>query len=83
MSDLSNLEQSFAIPAMPPVHVVEDLGSSNSTELLPDEVGFVRLRGQREITRVQHLRQQLALPTSAVGDPGFATREKKETRRVS
>jgi len=83
MSDFSSLEQNFAIPAMPPMQEVPDLAPSTSTELQPEEVGFIRLRGHREIARVQHLRQQIALPTSAVDDPGFASREKKETRWVS
>ena len=80
MSDFSALEQSFALPSMPPAPVVEDFAPAVSTELQPHEVGFRRLRGHREISRVQHLRQQIALPASAVGDAGFASREKKETK---
>jgi hypothetical protein len=80
MSDFSGLEQSFALASIPPAAVVEDFASPVSTELQPHEVGFRRLRGHREIAGVQHLRQQIALPASAVGDAGFVSREKKETK---
>ena len=46
-------------------------------------MNFRRLRGHREIAHVVPLRQQIALPVTAVGDPAFATREKKETKSVS
>ena len=49
------------------------------TELQAHEVSFTQLSGARAIDRIQHLRQQIALPSSAVDDPGFASREKKET----
>jgi hypothetical protein len=45
-------------------------------------VSLRRLRGQHEISRVVHLRQQIQLPASAKGDASFAAREKKETRRA-
>lgn len=83
MSDFSELEQSFAIPAMTPMPAMEDferIGLPVTDEVKPHEVGFRRLRGQREIAQVLHLRQEIALPVSALGDPGFASREKKETR---
>ena len=81
MSDFSRLEQSFVIPAMP-VPELEEF-QLLPTELQPHEVSFRRLRGSREIARVQHLRKQIALPPSALGDSGFAAREKKETSWVS
>lgn len=82
MSDFSGLEQSFVIPAMP-VPELEEFVQSLPTELQPHEVSFRRLRGPREIARVHHLRKQIALPPSALGDSGFASREKKETSWVS
>jgi hypothetical protein len=81
MSDLSALDQSFGLDAAtvapaycepPPL-----------TDLQPHEVGFRQLLGPAEIARVLHLRSEIQLPTSALTDPGFATREKKETRRAS
>ena len=51
-----------------------------SNELQPYEVDFRRLRQPQEIARVLHLRSEIALPSSALSDAGFAAREKKETR---
>lgn len=82
MSDFSGLEQSFVLPAMP-VPAVDDFVPALPTELQPHEVSFRRLRGTREIARVQHLRKQISLPAAALGDAGFASREKKETSWVS
>jgi hypothetical protein len=82
MSDFSGLEQNFALASQPAMRIAEDYTRYEApppTDLQADEVSFTQLSGVREIARVMHLRQQIALPTSAVGDPGFATREKKET----
>jgi hypothetical protein len=86
MSDFSGMEQSFALPGISPVPAVDAYlhsGQPASTELQPHEVGFRRLRGPREISRVMHLRRAIALPASALEDPQFQSREKKETKSVS
>jgi hypothetical protein len=84
MSDFSGLEQSFALPAVPPQTLPGDLPDDEvPLEVQPHEVGFRRLRGAREIGRILPLRQEIALPASALDDPGFAAREKKETKSGS
>jgi hypothetical protein len=80
MSDFSGLEQSFSLPAagiVPPLCEPPPL----TTDLQPEDVGMRRLRTPREIARILHLRGEIRLPTSALSDAGFATREKKETKR--
>lgn len=86
MSDLSALDQSFGLMPASMVAFADEAPSllqptPISTDVHPHEVRFRRLRGPREIAGVMHLRQQIALPASAVGDAGFALREKKETSR--
>ena len=44
------------------------------------ELSFRHLRTGAEIERIKHLRGKIQLPLSALADPGFQTREKKETR---
>lgn len=44
------------------------------------ELRFCHLQEPREIARVLHLRQEIQLPGATVADPGFAAREKKETK---
>ena len=85
MSDFSGLEQSFALPAMTTVSQLDDLSdyAPPSTEVQPHEVSFRRLRGAHEIARVLHLRNEIALPASALADAAFHTREKKEMKSVS
>jgi len=85
MSDFSGLEQSFALPALSSAALLDDLSAyaPPSTEVQPHEVNFRRLRGAHEIARILHLRNEIALPASALADAGFQTREKKETRRAS
>jgi hypothetical protein len=86
MSDFSGLEQNFALPSQPAMQLADDYASYRTpqpTELQAHEVSFTQLSGARAIARILHLRQQIALPTSAVDDPGFATREKKETTLAS
>ena len=84
MSDFSSLEQSFALmPAgmtMPLVDEPRLYGTPVSNDVQPHEVGFRQLRGHREISRILHLRNEIALPASALGDAGFGTREKKEMK---
>lgn len=45
-----------------------------------DELSFCHLRGEAEIAGIKHLRGELQLPVSALADPDFRTREKKETK---
>jgi hypothetical protein len=82
MSDFSGLEQSFALSAVLPLG--EDPPGDElpilSTQVLPHELGFRRLRGPREIARILHLREELTLSAAALADPAFGVREKKETR---
>ena len=80
MSDCSATEQAFALPSLAGVLGEEALQAPSTTEVLAHEVSFRRLRGHREIARVAALRQRIALPAAALGDPGFALREKKEMR---
>lgn len=46
-----------------------------------DQLSFRRLRTAADIARIRHLREEIQLPVSAVADPDFQTREKKETSR--
>jgi hypothetical protein len=74
MSDLSPLEQSFALPSVTPMGAPPPV----STDVQPHEVGFRRLNGPREIAGILHLRNEIQACASALGDPSFAAREKKE-----
>jgi len=80
MSDFSGLEQSFALSAVPTmaVDVSDYLRPMISNEVQPHEVTFKRLRGAHEIARILHLREEIALPLTALADASFAAREKKE-----
>lgn len=85
MSDLSGLDRSFGLlPATMVPPLLDELPPSVTRpvaeDVHPHEVGFRQLRTSAEISQVVHLRSQIQLPTSALGDAGFATREKKETR---
>jgi len=83
MSDFSATEQWFALPSQAGAALAEEAIAAPATEIQPHEVNFRRLRGAREIALVAPLRQQIALPAATLEDPGFALREKKETRSVS
>jgi len=48
-----------------------------------DELGFFRLTAPSDIAEIHHLRAEIQLPVSAVADPAFRAREKKETRKAS
>lgn len=48
-----------------------------------DELEIRPLRHPEEIARVLHLRQEIHLPSAALADPAFASREKKETSTAS
>lgn len=79
MSDFSGLEQSFALPGVSSLAVLEDLEPPVSTDVQPHEVSFRRLKGPQEIARILHLREEIRLSASTLADAGFRTREKKET----
>lgn len=51
----------------------------NRLEVPLQELGFRHLRSAAEISQIVHLRQEIQLPASALADPAFHTREKKET----
>jgi hypothetical protein len=57
-----------------------DQPPSAATDVQPHEVQFRQLQGQREIAPIIHLRDEIKLPASALGDAGFAAREKKEMK---
>jgi len=63
-------------PAAPPAE-------AGRMEVPLDELSFFHLRSASEIAEIQHLRSAIALPASALSDPEFRTREKKETSSVS
>ncbi|MDB5750140.1 MAG: hypothetical protein JWP65_561 [Ramlibacter sp.] len=80
MNEVSGAQRS---PTMLPASLRAMLAApppTAATELQAHEVAFRCLRGAHEISQIQHLRNQIALPASAVGDAGFAMREKKETK---
>jgi hypothetical protein len=87
MSDFSGFEQSFALPSIMPTgtgpraparHYLPRL-RERSFEVALEEIEFRRVRAADEIVAVQGLRAEIQLPGAAVADPGFVTREKKET----
>jgi hypothetical protein len=66
-----------ALPAaLPPVEI-------GRKEVPLDELSVFHLRTSSEIAEIQHLRSAIALPASALADPDFQAREKKETRSGS
>jgi hypothetical protein len=88
VSDFSGMEHSFALPAMTPVagdaagRSVLD-GNTRSYDVQLEEIEFRRLHAADEIHAIQKLRNEIQLPGKALADPGFLTREKKETARGS
>lgn len=83
MNEMSGLHHA---PAMMPAGLMPlmcDEPPPVPTDVQPHEVRFRCLRGAHEISQILHLRNQIALPASAVGDSGFAMREKKETKSAS
>ena len=89
MSDFSGLERTFALPGLAPAVVDAPLPRAfdapvsrpRSYEVELDEIQFRRLRGGDEFHAIQKLREEIQLPEAALADPGFLTREKKETGR--
>ena len=57
-----------------------DTPPSLAMDVQPEEVEFRQLRGRHDIGRIVHLREEIRLPASALGDSSFMTREKKETK---
>jgi len=89
VSDFSGLEQSFALSAVtPPLddsflpgRVPEPRARTRSNEVRLDEVEFRPVRASDELAAIQRMRAEIQLPGTAVADPRFQTREKKETGR--
>jgi hypothetical protein len=82
MSDMSLIHRSLGIrPDAPPVQpaVLPPPAVPGTRELPLDELEIRHLGSTDEIGRVIHLRSEIHLPASALGDPEFAAREKKET----
>jgi hypothetical protein len=69
-----------AYPALPASLPPADAGR---VEVPLDELGFFRLTAPSDIAEIHHIRAEIQLPASAVADPGFRAREKKETRKAS
>ena len=84
MSDLSLIHRSLGlVPAAPEVVLPpQPPALPGSRELPLDELEIRALRGADEIARVIHLRSEINLPATALADPAFAAREKKETSTV-
>lgn len=78
MSDFTGMEQSFGslVAGTPPAFYEPP----STTELQPQDVAFRHLQGAAAIAGVMHLRTEIQLPAAALSDPGFALREKKETK---
>lgn len=65
---------------LPPPDDALALGKIDGRLELPlDEVSFHRLTTPAEIGQILHLRSEINLPSTALADPSFHTREKKET----
>jgi hypothetical protein len=81
MSDLSPLDQSFALPpaGLLPLPGQALYAPPSSNDVQPHEITFRQLRGEREIARILHLREEIQLSSAVRGDTAFRTREKKET----
>lgn len=65
-------ERNHGIPADP-----DDIVGRQEVPL--DEVSFEHLKAVSDIAQILHLRGEIQLPASALADPSFHTREKKET----
>jgi hypothetical protein len=72
-----------AVPGRFPSSLVADAATEAEREdIRIGELSFRQLRTGAEIERIKHLREEIQLPASALADPGFQTREKKETREA-
>jgi len=89
VSDFSGLEQSFALSAVTPLlddsflpgRVPAPRARMRSYEVQLDEVEFRCVQASDELAAIQRMRTEIQLPGTAVADPRFQTREKKETGR--
>ncbi|HEY8359723.1 MAG TPA: hypothetical protein VIL30_19900 [Ramlibacter sp.] len=81
MIDIGTQHSGTTVPA-PGMLPLLDLPPRVALDVQPHEVVFRQLRGRREIGEILHLRDEIKLPASALGDAAFATREKKETKSV-
>jgi hypothetical protein len=72
-------KQHDSYPALPASLAAAEAGR---IEVPLDELGFFRLTAPSDIAEIHHLRAEIQLPASAVADPGFRAREKKETRKA-
>ena len=68
-----------AYPVLPVSHPPAEAGRM---EVFLDELGFFRLTAPSDIAEIHHLRAEIQLPASAVADPTFRAREKKEIRKA-
>jgi len=68
-----------AYPALP---VLAPQAEAGRMEVPLDELGFFRLTAPSDIAEIHHLRAEIQLPASAVADPAFRAREKKEIRKA-
>jgi hypothetical protein len=69
-----------AYPALPVSLPPSEVGRK---EVPLDELSFFRLTAPSDIAEIHHLRAAIQLPASALADPDFQAREKKEIRSVS
>ncbi|MBC5786268.1 hypothetical protein H8N03_25245 [Ramlibacter sp. USB13] len=82
MSDFSGMEHSFALPSA----TAELQGGladlrQRSYDVKLEEIEFRRLHAADELQAIHKLRSEIQLPGKALADPGFLTREKKETAK--
>lgn len=71
------------VPDAPPAPRPPAVAPAAPRDIAIDELEIRHLRQPDEIARVLHLRQEIHLPSAALADPEFASREKKETSTVS
>jgi hypothetical protein len=76
----SPMLQTDAAPAARERAEIVPLGKVDGRLELPlEELSFHRLTTPAEISQILHLRGEIQLPATALADPSFHTREKKET----
>lgn len=81
MNDMTGLQR---LPEVRPLPAAPALVPPPGARELPiDELEIQHLRTAEQIAAVVHLRGEIQLPASALADPGFHTREKKETSTAS
>ena len=76
--------QQTALPQLRGAEELVPAGKVDGRLDLPlDELSFHRLATPAEIAQILHLRGEIQLPASALADPSFHSREKKETSTAS